>query len=415
MERYSLLSGKSEMHFNLEKPLIMPKGMNTGVNSNTPREALRKPFGSPALEVMAERWSAITIVLPDATRSWQDVRLMAEAVRSSLENVESLNWVIGGGQHRLPTEEEITFLLGNAMREKDHVYCHDPENYVHTGKLTSRGNAVTLHPKVYEAEMVVLIGGIIYHDLAGFSGGRKAIIPGVSGRGSIIRNHSLCLDNGSVSSSIGCGRLKGNPVHEDMMEYADLAMKGKDVFILNVIPDQRGMPWRYVAGDLYAAWEKGIETAEALQTLWVDKKADWAIVSSGGYPYDIDLYQATKSVSAALGALKEGGTIIMVAELEDGLGPGNYGDALKRSMLDPGKILEELEDSFTIPVFCAFKLVLDLEAHPAILVTPKKEVPFPGLSSPSIQGAFRVLEEKGLLDGDGLILPAGNCVVLRTQ
>ncbi len=415
MGRHSLLFGKSHVEFDLEGPVNYPRGADFKIDANTPAEALKDPLGSPGLEEMAERVSSIAVVIPDATRSWQNISLMAEAVRSSLGKIERVDWIIGGGQHRLPTEEEIYLLLGNARREKDHLYCHDSNLYVDTGLVTSGGNPVTLHRKVFEVELVVLIGGIAYHDLAGFSGGRKAIIPGISGRESIIKNHSFCLENGIIVPSIGCGKLKGNPVHEDMMEYAGLAMAGKQVFILNVIPDERGLPWRYVAGDLVSAWERGVKTAQELQTLSVPEKADWAIVSPGGYPYDIDLYQATKSISAVLGALKKGSAIVIVAELEDGSGPGDYGEVLEVSMKDPRRILAELKRDFTIPAFCAFKLVLDLNAHPSILVSPQRCVPFPGLVCNSVGEAMKILKTRGLLDGVGLILPAGNSVVLQSK
>ncbi len=415
MGRHSLLSGKSHVEFDLESSVICPRGAVVKIDSNTPEEALKNPLGSPGLVTMAERVSSIAVVIPDATRSWQNVRTMAEAVRNSLENAVSVDWIIGGGQHRPPLKEEIDLLLGNARRETDHLYCHDSSSSVDTGLVTSWGNAVTLHRRVFEAELAVLIGGITYHELAGFSGGRKAIIPGVSGRGSIIKNHSLCLERGRLAPSIGCGKLKGNPVHEDMMEYAELALGGKKTFILNVIPDERGLPWRYVAGDPTAAWLRGVAIAEGLQTLLVEEKADWAIVSPGGYPYDIDLYQATKSVSAVLGALKEGGTIIMVADLYDGSGPGNYGEALEISMRDPHRILHELKSNFTIPAFCALKLVMDLQSHHAILVTPQKDVPFPGQVYHSIGEAMNCLEKMSLSATRGIILPAGNCVILKIK
>lgn len=414
MSEYGILYGRSELKISLGGDICNAVGKRPKLPGNTPRQALDNPIGCAPLTELAEDASSITVIIPDATRAWQKVSLMAEAVRTDLGR-KPVTWVIGGGQHRLPTPDEVRLLLGGAERDEDQILSHDSQEFVDTGRVTSGGNRVTLHKAVAEADLVVSIGGITYHELAGFSGGRKSIIPGVSGRKSIITNHSLCLEGERVSPAIGCGKLEGNPVHGDMMEYARLAMDGKRAFILNVIPDETGEPWSYVAGDMVAAWEKGTGIARDLQTLEVEEKLDWVIVSPGGYPYDIDLYQATKSVTAVMGALADGGAIVMVSELEDGIGPGNYGTALELSMKEPARVLQDLKEGFTIPAFCAFKLVLDLEDHPSVLVTGADKVPYPGEICSSMGEAIEWLKNRSLLKGKGLVLPAGNCVVLKIK
>ena len=412
MAIHRILSGKNEIEFGTGDNLLEPVAKRPKIACNNPMDALADPIGSPSLEILAEKASSITVILPDATRAWQRVNLMAEAVRDVIGK-PAVDWIIAGGQHRFPTDEELVLLLGNARREGDRVHFHDPELAADTGRVTSGGNRVTMHGVALDADLVVMVGGIAYHELAGFSGGRKTLIPGISGRSSIVANHSMCLEGERVSPLIGCGRLEGNPVHEDMMEYARLALLGKKAFLLNVIPDERGIPWRYVAGDPFTAWRKGVEIASDLQTLYVDGKADWVVVSSGGYPYDIDLYQATKSVTAVMDGLKPGGTIVMVAGLEDGLGPGSYGEALEMSMADPSAVLAGLKKGFTIPAFCAFKLVQDLSEHPALLVTPVKDVPFPGIVCETMEEAIGSIPKKVFSGGRGIVLPAGNCVSLK--
>lgn len=414
MSEYGIFYGRSELKISLEGDICNAVGKKPRLAGNTPRQALDHPIGCGQLKELSEHASSITVIIPDATRAWQKVPLMAQAVREDL-GCKPVTWVIGGGQHRLPTPDEVRLLLGGAEKDIDQILFHDPQVFVDTGRVTSGGNRVTLHKAVAEADLVVSIGGITYHELAGFSGGRKSIIPGVSGRESIITNHSLCLEGERVSPAIGCGKLDGNPVHGDMMEYACLALEGKDAFILNVIPDETGEPWFYVAGDMVAAWERGTWIARDLQTLEVDEKLDWVIVSPGGYPYDIDLYQATKSITAVMGALVDGGAIVMVSELEDGVGPGNYGTVLELSMKKPEMVLQELKEGFTIPAFCAFKLVLDLHDHPSILVTGAARVPYPGETCSSMDEAIEWLKNRSLLEGKGLVLPAGNCVVLKIK
>lgn len=416
MGKHSLVCGRSQMEFDIPCQLVLPEGHQEKLPSNTIEEALKEPYGSNRLEHMAENCSSIAVVLPDATRNWQNVSSMAEAVRNALGSAEKVNWIIGGGQHKLPTEAEKELLLGKALRKKDSVFCCAPEEMVDTFHVTSRGNPVIVHKKVLEADGVVLTGGIIHHELAGFSGGRKGLIPGVSAKKSIVRNHSFCLQKGGINPACDCGKLAGNPVNNDMLEFMSIVLRGKESFLLNVIPDESGLPWRYVAGDPVEAWEEGVEQASALQLLSVEEKADFALVSPGGFPYDMDLYQSTKSVSAVKGAVKKRAPIIMVADLEDGMGPEGYGDLLKKAVEDPAEVLATLENDFTIPSFCALKLVLDSKDNPLALVTKNRNgIFFPGNIYATVEEAVDSEITSSGANATGLLLKAGNCVVVRSN
>ncbi len=354
-------------------------------------------------------------MLPDATRLWQDVPRMACANRREIgEGKAAVMWIIGAGLHRAPTEEEKNLLLGGASRPGETVIWADPARAADTGMVTSRGTPVTVAPEALGADLLVLAGGIVYHDLAGFSGGRKGLLPGISGRVSVQNNHGLSLRGGMEGLEVNVGRLSGNATAEDMEEYGRLLEKGRTIFLLNVVPDETGKPHCYTAGSLDEAWSRGVEMARVLQTLHIPGKAALVVVSSGGYPYDIDLYQATKAVTASLGALKPGGGLILCAGLEDGLGPGNFASDLPLALCDPGALLRRLEADFTIPGFIALKVPHDMKGHPAALVTEKEGTPFPGETFTSFDAAMEWILPR-VPPGPAVYVRSGNCIVLRAD
>jgi nickel-dependent lactate racemase len=392
--------------------VVIPRPRGERPPSGTREDALAAPFGSPRLSSLASGAGTIAIVLPDATRLWQDVPRMARALREEVgEGKAAVTWIIGAGLHRAPTEEEKNLLLGGASRPGDTILWADPARAAGTGMVTSRGTPVTVAPEALGADLLVLAGGIVYHDLAGFSGGRKGLLPGISGRISVQNNHGLSLRGGIEGLEVNVGRLSGNATAEDMEEYGRLLEKGRTIFLLNVVPDETGKPSCYTAGSLDEAWRRGVEMARALQTLHIPGKAALAVVSSGGYPYDIDLYQATKAVTASLGALAPGGGLILCAGLEDGLGPGNFASDLPLALSDPGALLRRLEDDFTIPGFIALKVPHDMKGHPAALVTEREGTPFPGETFTSFDAAMEWMLPR-IPHGPVVYVKSGNCIVL---
>jgi nickel-dependent lactate racemase len=397
------------------RDVVIPRPRGERPPEGTPEDALAAPFDSPRLSSLASRAGKIAIVLPDATRMWQDVPRMARALRKEIgDGTAAVTWIIGAGLHRAPTEEEKGLLLGGASRPRDAVVWSDPEKVADTGAVTSRGTPVAIAPEALRADLLVLAGGIVYHDLAGFSGGRKGLLPGISGRASVRNNHGLSLSGGIEGLDVNVGRLSGNATAEDMEEYGRILEQGKTIFLLNVIPDETGKPYCYTAGRLGEAWGKGVEMARALQTLHIPEKAALVVVSSGGYPYDIDLYQATKAVTASLGALMPGGGLILCAGLEDGLGPGNFAADLPLALSDPGVLLRRLKEDFTIPGFIALKFPHDMKGHPAALVTEREGTPFPGETFSSFDSAVEWMLPR-VPPGPMVYVKSGNCIVLRAD
>jgi nickel-dependent lactate racemase len=409
-------SGRRTIDLLLDRRVITAEISKETPLPNRPEDALAAPCESPLLRFLARQVSDIVVILPDATRAWQNVPFMAQALRREIREGGrmSVKWVIGGGQHRLPTAKEIKMLLEDIPLRGDSILCHNSAEGVRTKEITSRGTPVILHQAVARADLIVSAGGIAYHDLAGFSGGRKSILPGASGSEAIQHNHALSLKGSNFDPAVGCGYLKGNPVAEDMAEYQSLVLAERKGFLLNVIPDGKGNPYCYTAGDPVRAWLQGTVWAQELQTLWVSEKASLVAVSCCGYPYDIDLYQATKSISAVLHALEPKGGLLLFAELEDGAGPGSFGEDFRLAIEQPEAALGKLQDNFTIPAYIATKMASDLKSHPAALVTDRTDMVFPGKIFADGSKALQWLK-KQIPPGPVLCVPAGNCVTIKAK
>ncbi len=409
--------GRFGLTWRTDLDLVRPDG---GASERPPRlalEALDCPVASAPLEDLAAGAKRIAVVLPDATRAWQEIPLMVEAVAERLDRARCRNvrWVIGLGQHRPSTEAEKALIMGRFARSGDRVFCHDAAGARNLGKSTSRGTPLIVQPDVADADLVVLVGGICYHDLAGFSGGRKAVLPGISSRESIQANHLLGMTSSGFHRSVAAGVLEGNPVAEDMAEYLELFLASRQAFLLNVIPDSTGRPYDYVAGDPVKAWRRGVERAVELQTLWTDRRCDIAVVSSGGYPCDIDLYQATKALAAVYGALAPESGIVLVAGLEEGMGTEVFDRMMRLALEDFDAAMAALRADFTIPAYIAVKIAWELADRPAALVTPAGDrVAFPGLVTTDMDEAVSHVTA-GRRPERTLLVPSGNAVLVRTR
>ncbi|OYV14050.1 MAG: hypothetical protein CG440_856, partial [Methanosaeta sp. NSM2] len=249
-----------------------------------------------------------SILASDITRPAPTHLLLPPLVRrlKSL-GIDDLRIVFGLGTHRRMTEEEVRRLLKGCIRIP-HMQ-HDLRKCALLGE-TSRGTPVEINQTVASSDLIIATGNIEYHYYAGYSGGAKAVLPGISSERSVIRNHELMRDPRSAT-----GRLD-SPVRLDMEEAAGVA--GLD-FILNVVLNGRNEIVQAVAGDYIHAHRKGAATVDRMYRRQV-KPAEIVVTCAGGRPKDLNLFQAQKALDNAKNAAVPGGSIILVAECCEGLG-----------------------------------------------------------------------------------------------
>ena len=282
------------------------------------RQALAEPIGTPRLRDIIHPGEKIAIVTSDITRpmpTWAVMPALLDELYAAGAAPEDITLVFALGSHRGHTEAEKAHLAGErAWRE---ITCVDlnVEDCVHIG-TTSRGTPVDIDRRVAEADRRICLGNIEYHYFAGYSGGAKAIMPGVSTRAAIQANHSRMVESAACA-----GHLKGNPVREDIEEAA--AMVGVD-FILNVVLDAHKEIIRAVAGDVTAAHRAGCAFLDTLYRKELPRRADIVLVSQGGAPKDLNLYQTQKALDNAKHAVKPGGVIVLMGSCKEGLGEKTF-------------------------------------------------------------------------------------------
>ena len=301
----------------------------TGMPAGTPTELV-----SRALEGCADVLSRfrpgekVVIVTSDITRpTGSEIYLPLLVARLNAGGVSDrdIEIVIALGIHRKQTGAEHKRIVGELygrIRVSDHE-CDAPGSLAYLGD-TARGLPVEVNRSVAEADRLILTGAVTFHYFAGFGGGRKSLLPGVSSRRSCMASHLALLNSGEGSGKnpkAVAGNLEGNPVHEAMIEAC--AMRPPD-FILNTVlaPDKTILA--AFAGDWREAHLAGCRFYAATFSYPIREKADLVVVSCGGYPKDINLIQAHKSMEYASRALKPGGMMILLAECRDGYGNATF-------------------------------------------------------------------------------------------
>jgi nickel-dependent lactate racemase len=326
--------------------------------------ALNAPIDTKRLSEIAQPQHKIAIVVDDFTRSTPS-QAMLPPVLAELNSAgvkdENVTVIFGCGTHRAVTPEEAKRILGTEVLDRVKTVSHDcnAQNLVFVGK-TKHGTTVRVNRVFAQADVKVLLGDVNLHYYAGYGGGRKSVMPAISCKDTISHNHAMLLHPNART-----GVLEGNPVHEDMTEAARLA---KVDFILNVVTNSKGEIVKAFAGDLEQAFLEATKLVDEMYRVTVDRRADIVVVSPGGYPADINLYQAYKALDNALEVIKRGGTIIMVAECPEGHGNQVFYDWMMR-LRELKKVEREVKRHFELGGHKAYYLLKALKNHKLILVS----------------------------------------------
>jgi nickel-dependent lactate racemase len=244
----------------------------------------------------------VAVVASDITRAWArfDIflpHILNELNRAGVPDIDIV-LIVALGAHRINTLEEQITVYGQEVVDRVKIvqsYAPIAEDFTHIG-TTSRGVPVSINKEILNANKVILTGGIVYHPMGGFGGGRKSILPGVAGYATIQANHSFCLSDvvgQGTNSNCASGKLDGNVMNEDMIEIAEMVNPD---FIFNVTQTEDGKFARFFAGHWLKAWLEGCKTVEEIFGVTITEKVDLVIASTGGYPKDINLYQANKTM-----------------------------------------------------------------------------------------------------------------------
>jgi len=305
-------------------------------------KALDSPVGSNSLEELVKGKNNMVIITSDHTRpvpSKITMPILLKRIRKVNPSI-NIKILIATGFHRPTTKEEMISKFGKTVAENEEIINHistDESSLVNVGTLPS-GGELYLNKLAMETELLISEGFIEPHFFAGFSGGRKSILPGIASAKTIMANHCSEFIN---SSKARTGIIEDNPIHKDMLYAAE---KANLEFILNVVIDEDKNIINAFAGDSKLAHEEGCKFVMELSSV-KSIPADIVVSSNGGYPLDQNIYQSVKGMTAAEATCRKGGVIIMIAACNDGHGGQSFYDNVAQAK-NPQELLDKV---LTVP------------------------------------------------------------------
>ena len=328
--------------------------------------ALQNPIGSPKLSQIVRPGEKTVVIVSDITRpapSYKILPPILEELWAAGLKPDDVTVVFALGSHRRHTQEEMKKLVGERVFAQVRCVDGDPNDFVHMGS-TEMDTPVDVTRIVAEADRRIGTGNIEYHYFAGYSGGAKAIMPGVSTRAAIQSNHSRM-----VLPEAAAGRLEDNPVRQDIEEAIGLCPID---FIVNVVLDEHKEIIHAVAGHFIKAHREGCKFLDKLYLKEIDSRADIVIVSQGGAPKDLNLYQTQKALDNAKHAVKKGGVVILVGSCKEGLGEETFEEWMLGADT-PQEIIERVQKDFRLGGHKAAAIALVLRDAEICLVSEMKK------------------------------------------
>lgn len=338
--------GKGYKEFEIDEKNIMAELSQNTVSydltvADEVRRAINEPIGTPKLSDIVKKGERIAIITSDITRPMPSSTVLPVVVEELLKagaKYSDITIVFALGSHRKHTEEEKRYLVGDEIYRKIRCTDSDPKRCRMLG-TTSRGTPVEIFEEVADADRIICLGNIEYHYFAGYSGGAKALMPGVSTRAAIQANHSAMIMDEAIA-----GAIDDNPVRQDIEEVTKFIPID---FILNVVLDENKNIIRAVAGHHIYAHREGCRFLDKLYKVEIPARADIVVTTPGGFPKDINLYQAQKALDNAKHAVKDGGIIILLASCTEGYGEGVFERWIKESD-SPDSLISRIKSNFEL-------------------------------------------------------------------
>jgi nickel-dependent lactate racemase len=367
------------------------------------KRALQNPIGTQRLSQLVKPGEKIVIVTSDITRPMPSKVALPPIIDELLYAgipEEDITVVFALGSHRKHTEQEKKYLLGEGLYGRINSVDSDMNDCIRMG-ITANGTPIDIFSVVANADRRICMGNIEYHYFAGYSGGAKAIMPGVSSRAAIQSNHSQMVRNEARA-----GAMDDNPVRIDIEEVIN---KVHIDFILNVVLDEKKSIIKAVAGHYQHAHREGCAFLDKLYKINIPQKADIVITTPGGYPKDINLYQAQKALDNSKHAVREGGIIIFLAACSEGMGE----EVFEKWYLEANKpedLIERIKVNFELGGHKAAAIALVLKKAKIFIVSDFEDSfarklfmePFSDMNS-ALQAAFSELGD----DSKVILMPFG--------
>jgi nickel-dependent lactate racemase len=306
----------------------------------------------------------IAVIIPDDTRLWARGDLFVPVIIDALAALgvpfDRIRIIIALGTHPDRPAEAFAGLAGAGSVNRVRIINSAglrPEGLVNIG-TTSRGTPLWVTRQAWDADHIIIFGGILHHMLAGFGGGRKYILPGIAGEASIRHNHSLAMDSsGTPHPLVRQAQLGGNPVSEDMQEGADLFLRDKTACYVAVAANGQGEIFHAAVGDVEETFTDGCTRLNHACCAAIPARADFALFSAGGHRTDGQLYQSTKALFNAVNAVKEGGHLLFTAACSQGTGNETFARALTTFKDAPERLGRQLTTDFNMPAYVALRVI----------------------------------------------------------
>jgi len=340
--------GRQSLHVSDDRlqQVIRPNDVDSGDDLQAIRNGLDKAIGQSLDDFFK---GEVLIIVNDGTRPTPTSRVLQ--VLEERVDLGRAKFLIATGAHRAPSEDELELIFGEMLhRLRPNIRVHDARHSKAELLGTSKnGTDIWVNELVAKHERLLVITSVEPHYFAGYTGGRKSILPGVCAYSTIEQNHKLAMRPEARLLA-----LEGNPVHEDMMDCAR-QLSDKKIFGVQVVLDRHQKVYKVVAGDIHASFKMAVEHANKVFVVPIKRKAR-IVVSIVAYPMDVDLYQSQKAIENAKGALEEGGTLIFVSKCRQGIGDKRFYDVLSSSK-EKDEILRSIEIEYRLGDHKAAKIL----------------------------------------------------------
>lgn len=369
--------------------------------------ALSNPVGTVSLKNIVLSGEKIAIVTSDITRPCPSKKILPPVLKELAQagvKDEDVTIILATGNHRQHTEAEKLSLVGEEIYARYRCLDSNAKDIVYLG-VTSRGTPVEIFRPVVEADRRILVGNVDYHYFAGYSGGVKAIMPGCSTARAIQANHRMM-----VEPAARVGEIATNPVRQDIEEVLQFLPVD---FIINVVLDERKNILAAYAGHPVAAHRQAVAYLDTIYKVSIPELADIVIASAGGFPKDINLYQAQKAMNNARRAVRPGGILILVAECPEGLGDRTFANwvAMARS---PEDLITRIYNNFELGGHKAAAIAMLLKEIQIYLVSSLQEkLPRQIFITPfsSLQDAYQAALKSMGYEAKVLLIPQASAVL----